>query len=104
MLVFQQRVLSYMSTDKRNKVEIKQIKCGKSQCVTEVEMQDAAFRMHLIMLGIERNHLCVACIIFVQGNEKYVSYLLINRNELYANDVRRMNNGVFNTMMDEEEQ
>ncbi|KRY26077.1 hypothetical protein T01_3972, partial [Trichinella spiralis] len=40
MLVFQQRVLSYMSTDKRNKVEIKQIKCGK-----------------LIMLGIERNHI-----------------------------------------------
>ncbi|KRY05881.1 hypothetical protein T01_4501 [Trichinella spiralis] len=48
--------------------------------------------------------LCVACILFVQGNEKYVSYLLISRDELYANDVRRMNNGVFNAMMDEEEQ
>ncbi|KRY24485.1 hypothetical protein T01_11636 [Trichinella spiralis] len=48
--------------------------------------------------------LCVACILFVQRNEKYVSYLLINRNELYANDVRRMNNGVFNAMTDEEEQ
>ncbi|KRX76688.1 hypothetical protein T12_3722 [Trichinella patagoniensis] len=35
---------------------------------------------------------------------KYVSYLLINRNELYANDVRRLNNGAFNTMTDEEEQ
>ncbi|KRX86360.1 hypothetical protein T12_4501 [Trichinella patagoniensis] len=35
---------------------------------------------------------------------KYVSYLLINRNELYANDVRRMNNGAFNTMMGEKEQ
>ncbi|KRY02646.1 hypothetical protein T12_4261 [Trichinella patagoniensis] len=35
---------------------------------------------------------------------KYVSYLLINRNELYANDVRRMNNGAFSTMTDEEEQ
>ncbi|KRY05414.1 hypothetical protein T12_4643 [Trichinella patagoniensis] len=30
--------------------------------------------------------------------------MLISRNELYANDVRRMNNGVFNAMMDEEEQ
>ncbi|KRY03986.1 hypothetical protein T12_9000 [Trichinella patagoniensis] len=35
---------------------------------------------------------------------KYVSYLLINRNELYANGVRRMYNGAFNTMTDEEEQ
>ncbi|KRX31863.1 hypothetical protein T09_15107 [Trichinella sp. T9] len=35
---------------------------------------------------------------------KYVLYLLINRNELYANEVRRMNNGAFNTMTDEEEQ
>ncbi|KRY14427.1 hypothetical protein T01_1780 [Trichinella spiralis] len=48
--------------------------------------------------------LCVTCIIFVQRNEEYVSYLLINRNELYANDVRRMNNGVSNAMTDEEEQ
>ncbi|XP_003372907.1 conserved hypothetical protein [Trichinella spiralis] len=29
--------------------------------------------------------LCAACIIFVQPNERYVSYLLINRNELYVN-------------------
>ncbi|KRX11292.1 hypothetical protein T07_14048 [Trichinella nelsoni] len=28
--------------------------------------------------------------------------MLIHRNELYANDVRRMNNGVFNAMTDEE--
>ncbi|KRY04678.1 hypothetical protein T12_16495 [Trichinella patagoniensis] len=35
---------------------------------------------------------------------KYVSYLLINRNELYANEVRRTNNGAFNAMTDEEEQ
>ncbi|KRY05835.1 hypothetical protein T01_6714 [Trichinella spiralis] len=35
---------------------------------------------------------------------KYVSYLLINRNELYANGVRRMNYGVFNAMMGEKEQ
>ncbi|KRX30066.1 hypothetical protein T05_2377 [Trichinella murrelli] len=47
--------------------------------------------------------LCVACIIFVQRNDKYVSYLLINRNELYANEKRRMNNGAFNTMTDEED-
>ncbi|KRX31312.1 hypothetical protein T06_14547 [Trichinella sp. T6] len=30
--------------------------------------------------------------------------MLISRNELYANDVRQMNNGAFNTMTDEEEQ
>ncbi|KRX28653.1 hypothetical protein T06_8711 [Trichinella sp. T6] len=35
---------------------------------------------------------------------KYVSYMLIYRNELYANEVRRMKNGAFNTMTDEEEQ
>ncbi|KRX40789.1 hypothetical protein T09_4662 [Trichinella sp. T9] len=29
--------------------------------------------------------------------------MLISRNELYANEVRRMNNGAFNTMTDEED-
>ncbi|KRY03932.1 hypothetical protein T12_16192 [Trichinella patagoniensis] len=29
--------------------------------------------------------------------------MLISRNELYANDVRRMNNGAFNAMTDEED-
>ncbi|KRY02862.1 hypothetical protein T12_13593 [Trichinella patagoniensis] len=29
--------------------------------------------------------------------------MLISRNELYANDVRRMNNGAFNAMTDKED-
>ncbi|KRX30203.1 hypothetical protein T05_1408 [Trichinella murrelli] len=39
--------------------------------------------------------LCVACIIFVQRNE--IRFIL-------ANEVRRMKNGAFNAMTDEEEQ